>query len=132
MLHGNEVKPPQINGLKRPLGSGPFIIMEYISHEMNLRKALNIPEIGTEGHPRFDPNVDIDKLEILYEQFADVLLELNEISLPRIGSLEQTDNSTYEVTRRPLFDSHERVGAVWDSAPFKAARKHVQFLHFLL
>ncbi|KAJ5196601.1 phosphotransferase family protein [Penicillium cf. viridicatum] len=76
--------------------------MEYINHEMNLSKALNIPELGTEGRPRFDPNVDIGKLEILYEQFADVLLELNKISLPRIGSLEQTDDSTYEVTRRPL------------------------------
>ncbi|PTU21307.1 hypothetical protein P175DRAFT_0500208 [Aspergillus ochraceoroseus IBT 24754] len=29
-----------------PLGLGPFIIMEYIEHEMNMSKALNTPGIS--------------------------------------------------------------------------------------
>lgn len=70
-----------------PLGLGAFIIMEYINHEMNLSRALNMPELGIEDRPRLDPNVDIEKLEMLYGQFADIL-QLNRLSLPRIGSLE--------------------------------------------
>lgn len=85
-----------------PLGLGPFIIMEYINHEMNLSKALNMPELRIEDRPRLDPNIDIGKLEMLYGQFADILLQLNKISLPRIGSLEQNEDFTYEVARRPL------------------------------
>ncbi|KAL4804423.1 hypothetical protein BDV18DRAFT_153304 [Aspergillus unguis] len=85
-----------------PLGLGPFIIMEYIDHEMNLTKALNSPGLGIEDRPRLDPNIDISKLEMLYGQFADILLQLNKLSLPRIGPLEQTDDFTYKVSRRPL------------------------------
>lgn len=85
-----------------PLGLGPFIIMEYINNEMNLSKALNMPELRIEDRPRLDPNIDIGKLEMLYGQFADILLQLNKISLPRIGSLEQNEDFTYEVARRPL------------------------------
>lgn len=85
-----------------PLGLGPFIIMEYIEHKMNLSKALNMPELGVQDRPRLDPNIDDKNLETLYEQFADILLQLHRISFPRIGSLEQLDDFTYEVTRRPL------------------------------
>ncbi|KAJ5584415.1 phosphotransferase family protein [Penicillium hispanicum] len=85
-----------------PLGLGPFIIMEYIDHEMNMNKAMNMPELGIEDRPRLDPNIETSKLEMLYSQFADLLLQLNKLSLPRIGSLEQIDDFTYTVSRRPL------------------------------
>ncbi|PYI10700.1 hypothetical protein BO78DRAFT_180830 [Aspergillus sclerotiicarbonarius CBS 121057] len=85
-----------------PPGMGPFIIMEYIDHETNMSRALNMPGLGIEDRPRLDPNVDAGKLEILYGQFADILLQLNKLSLPRIGSLEQVDDFTYDVARRPL------------------------------
>lgn len=85
-----------------PLGLGPFIIMEYINHEMNLSKALNMPELHIEDCPHLDLNIDIRKLEMLYGQFADILLQLNKISLPQIGSLEQSEDFTYQVTNQPL------------------------------
>ncbi|KAB8269491.1 hypothetical protein BDV30DRAFT_242297 [Aspergillus minisclerotigenes] len=49
-----------------------------------------------------DPSIDIDKLEMLYGQLADILLQLSQLSLPRIGSLAQIDDFTWEVRRRPL------------------------------
>lgn len=86
-----------------PLGLGSFITMEYIDHEMTMNKALNIPKVDIEDCPCLDPNIDIGKLEMLYGQFAGILLQLNKLRLPRIGSLEQIDDFTYEVARRPLF-----------------------------
>ena len=85
-----------------PLGLGPFIIMEWIDHEMNLTKALNTPGLGIEDRPLLDPNIEISKLEMLYGQFADILLQLNKLSFPRVGSLERIDDFTYEVSNRPL------------------------------
>ena len=69
---------------------------------MNMSKALNMPELRIEGRPRLDPNVDIGKLEMLYAQFADILLQLNKLSFPQIGSLKQVDDFTFEVKKRPL------------------------------
>src|SRR4051812_33987307 len=33
---------------------------------------------------------------------ADILLQLNKLSLPRVGSLEQIDDFTFKVAHRPL------------------------------
>ncbi|RAL02646.1 phosphotransferase family protein [Aspergillus ibericus CBS 121593] len=85
-----------------PPRMGPFIIMEYIEHETNMSRALNMPGLGIEDRPRLDPNIDIEKLKMLYGQLAEILLQLNKLSFPRIGSLEQVNNGTYEVTQRPL------------------------------
>lgn len=85
-----------------PLGFGPFIIMEYIDHETNMSRVLNMRGLHLEDCPRLDPNIDVNKLEMLYGQFADILLQLNKLSFPRIGSLKQIDGFTYEVANRPL------------------------------
>lgn len=39
---------------------------------------------------------------MLYKQIADILLQLSKLSLPAVGSVEQVDDFTWEVTRRPL------------------------------
>lgn len=85
-----------------PLGLGPFIIMEYIKHDMNLCAPLNTPGLHWEDRPILDPRISIDKLEMLYRHLADILVQLSTLSLPRVGSLEQLDDISYDVTRRPL------------------------------
>ncbi|KAF4267170.1 hypothetical protein CNMCM8812_002389 [Aspergillus fumigatus] len=85
-----------------PLGLGPFIIMEYIDHVMDLSDVLNTPGVAIKDRPILDPNIDEAKLELLYGQFADILLQLSTLRLPRIGSLAQIDDFTWEVARRPL------------------------------
>lgn len=76
--------------------------MEYISHETDVGKVLNMPELDWRERPRLDPHVDPDKLEMLYRQLADVLLQLSKLEFPTIGSLEETDEFTWEARRRPL------------------------------
>ncbi|KAM3449582.1 hypothetical protein MY3296_006802 [Beauveria thailandica] len=85
-----------------PLGLGPFIIMDYINHEMDMGAALNTAGRGTEDRPLLDPNIDPAKLEMLYRQMADILLQLSTLELPAIGSLQQTDEFSWGVTHRPL------------------------------
>ncbi|KGO77564.1 Aminoglycoside phosphotransferase [Penicillium italicum] len=87
---------------ENPLGLGPFIIMEYIDHVMDLSDVLNTPGFAIKDRPILDPNIDIAKLELLYGQFADILLQLSTLQLPMIGSLAQIDDFTWEVAQRPL------------------------------
>ncbi|KAJ6078543.1 phosphotransferase family protein [Penicillium canescens] len=82
---------------------------------MNMTKVLNMSDFRIEDRPHLDPNIDIDKLELLYGQMAVILLQLNELSLPRIGSLEQIDDFTFKVTHHPLsihMNELVRVGAL--------------------
>ncbi|PKY04497.1 hypothetical protein P168DRAFT_236361, partial [Aspergillus campestris IBT 28561] len=69
-----------------PLHLGPFILMEYIDHDTDLGTALNTPTLSPEDRPILDLSIYIDKLEMLYGQMADILLQLSQISLSRIGS----------------------------------------------
>lgn len=74
-----------------PLQLGPFIIMEYINHEMDMGAALNTPGHSAQERPHLDPNIDPVKLEMLYRQVADILLQLSKFEFPAIGSLKQSD-----------------------------------------
>ncbi|KAE8144898.1 phosphotransferase family protein [Aspergillus avenaceus] len=85
-----------------PLELSPFIIMDYVEHETKMYDALNTPGCPVEERGVLDPDIDRDRLEMLYGQLADVLLRLAMPALPRIGSLSQVDDFTWEVTRRPL------------------------------
>jgi hypothetical protein len=85
-----------------PRKLGPFIIMEYIEHAHDLVDALNTPGIGLYDRPILDPRIPQTKLEFVYSQMADILLELSKCSFPRIGSLVETDEDEWSVTARPL------------------------------
>jgi len=95
---------------ENPLGLGPFIIMEYIGHVMDLSDVLNTPGFSIRDRPILDPEFDNTKLEMLYEQLADILLQLSKLRLPRIGSLVQIDDFNWEVAQRPLsYSANELV-----------------------
>jgi len=85
-----------------PLELSPFIVMDYIEHDTKMYDALNTPGCPIEEAGILDPAIDQDRLELLYGQVAGTLLQLSIPSLPRIGSLNQIDDFTWEVTRRPL------------------------------
>ncbi|EGX95148.1 Protein kinase-like domain [Cordyceps militaris CM01] len=85
-----------------PLQLGPFIIMEYVKHHTDMGQALNIPGRSLQDPPYLDPNINPAKLEKLYRQVADILLQLSRLQFPAIGAFEETDDCTWEVTQRPL------------------------------
>ncbi|KAF2236400.1 phosphotransferase family protein [Viridothelium virens] len=85
-----------------PCGLGPFIIMEYINHENNLGNIINNPALRSDERQRLDPNIDMEKLEMLYGQMADILLQLSKINLPRIGSISEHGEDEFDVKARPI------------------------------
>ncbi|KAG8407868.1 hypothetical protein J3458_020179 [Metarhizium acridum] len=85
-----------------PLNIGPFIIMEYVNHEMDMVDALNTPSLSCDDRPILNPNVDEATLKMLYNQVAKILLQLSALEFPLIGALEETEKWSWEVTRRPL------------------------------
>lgn len=49
-----------------------------------------------------NPNTNKTKLQDIYGEAAGVLLQLSQLSLPRIGSLDQVDGFTWKVASRSL------------------------------
>ncbi|KAJ5627468.1 hypothetical protein N7528_004895 [Penicillium herquei] len=85
-----------------PLEVAPFIIMEYIEHKSNMYSFLNTPGCLVDERGRLDPNIDEEILETMYGEMAGVLLQFLKPYLPKIGSLSQIDDFTWEVKDRPL------------------------------
>ncbi|KAI2843395.1 hypothetical protein CBS147323_6392 [Aspergillus niger] len=102
-----------------PLGFGPFIVMDYIDHVNTMSDVFTTPGLGISECHYLDPKVDVEKLEVMYGQFAGILLQLNRLSLPRIGSMECREGFSYEVDNRPLslhMDELVRLGTLPRSA----------------
>ncbi|PNY28462.1 Uncharacterized protein TCAP_01618 [Tolypocladium capitatum] len=88
---------------ENPTGLGPFIIMDYIDHDDNMCVALLDPNTPKAERPVLNPNITEEKLEFLYGQMANILLQLSTLRFPRIGSLvEKKDENSISVEGRPL------------------------------
>lgn len=88
-----------------PGGLGPFIIMEWVENTGDVVDVLNNPGLA-DGIPAvLDPNIDEKKLEHMYSQMADVLLQLSTCEFASIGSLgfpEGNEDDDPKVVGRPL------------------------------
>ncbi|KAK8135220.1 phosphotransferase family protein [Apiospora sp. TS-2023a] len=71
---------------ENPSGLGPFIIMDYIDHHQNMSRELLDPA-REDQRAILDPNVSEEKLELLYGQMANILLQLSNLKFPLLGSL---------------------------------------------
>ncbi|CAG8007851.1 unnamed protein product [Penicillium salamii] len=87
---------------KSPSKLGPFIIMGYIDHDKSVSDVLETPGRQPQQRPRLNPDISIPKLKVIYIELANIVLSLSTLSADRIGSLRQTDKSTWEVAYRPL------------------------------
>ncbi|KAK0384725.1 hypothetical protein NLU13_7203 [Sarocladium strictum] len=86
---------------ENPIGIGPFIIMDYIDHHQNMSRELLDPTLAFERRPVLDPQISERKLELLYAQMANILLQLSALRFPQIGSLAKHEESA-SVMGRPL------------------------------
>jgi hypothetical protein len=88
---------------ENPTGLGSFIIMDYIDHHENMSRALLDPKRPIDERPELNPNIPEEKLELLYGQMANILLQLSALRFPRIGSLvEDREQNVSRVEGRPL------------------------------
>ena len=86
---------------ENPLGLGAFIIMEYIPHVQNLCDVLEDSTVEDLERQYLDPGISKDKLERMYKQVADIILQLSKLEMPKIGSLREHQGS-FKVGSRPL------------------------------
>ncbi|KAL5344497.1 hypothetical protein ACLOAV_010478 [Pseudogymnoascus australis] len=84
-----------------PYNLGPFIIMEYVKHAHDLTELFKEQD-STGNTMTIDPNITDDKLSCVYEQMADILLELSKCSFLEVGSLVETDEFEYSVSERAM------------------------------
>lgn len=87
---------------ENPTGLGPFIIMDYTDHDRTMSEALNDPIINSSESHVLNPNVNSDKLEILYRQMANIVLQLSTLTFDHIGALVRNDDGSTRVLARPL------------------------------
>ncbi|KAI0453048.1 hypothetical protein F5B21DRAFT_481380 [Xylaria acuta] len=76
--------------------------MDYIDHEMDMSDFLNDPTLEIGDLQIIDPNITEERLEKLYGQMANTLLQLSTLSFSRIGSLIQGADGNCSVSGRPL------------------------------
>ncbi|ROV90632.1 hypothetical protein VMCG_10002 [Cytospora schulzeri] len=74
----------------------PFIIMNYIPHATTVARALEDPDFTISSVP------ESEKREYLFQQMAEVSLQLYALTSDRIGSLGILDNGEYAVPSGPL------------------------------
>lgn len=74
----------------------PFIIMDHIPHATTVGQALEDPEFQIPSIP------ESEKREYLYQQMAEISLQLYSLTSDRIGSLGELGNGEYGVTSAPL------------------------------
>ncbi|RDH39347.1 hypothetical protein BDQ94DRAFT_165071 [Aspergillus welwitschiae] len=98
-----------------PKELGPFIIMKHISNEGDFIDALNIPGRSRDDRPILDPNVSQERLEWIYGQMADIVLQVSRHSFAEIGCIGKAKENdefddTWIVKHRPLtFNMNELV-----------------------
>ncbi|KAI3321625.1 phosphotransferase family protein [Xylariaceae sp. AK1471] len=90
---------------ENPTGLGPFIIMDYIEHERTMSEALKDPALEPDESHVLDPNISEQKLEFLYRQMANIVLQLSTVTFPRIGSLVEDKDGHFSVSGRPLIQN---------------------------
>lgn len=89
---------------------GPFIIMEWIDNAETLSSALNLPGLLAQDRHLLNPAIAEDRLEFVYEQVADILLQLSKLTFDKIGAPIESEPDVWAVTERPLtFDMNELV-----------------------
>ncbi|KAF2741758.1 phosphotransferase family protein [Sporormia fimetaria CBS 119925] len=93
-----------------PLNLGPFIIMEYVKNAQTLSCALNLPGLAKEERPILHPGIDEQKLAFIYEQVADIMVQLSNLRFEKIGTPLEVEPDVWAVTERPLmWDMNELV-----------------------
>lgn len=81
---------------------GPFVIMERVENRGSVSARLTRPGEDASAPHVLDPKVSQSTLENIWGKVAHCLLHLSRLTFPRIGSLIEVKDDTYEVAGRPI------------------------------
>ncbi|PGH03336.1 hypothetical protein AJ80_08696 [Polytolypa hystricis UAMH7299] len=129
-------------GMHGPCDMGPYILMECVDCASNLTAVLRAPGYKRGDRPYLDRNIEEKKLELLYGQVADILLELSRHDFGKIGCLTlEAQPNGWPVVKRPLSMNMNELVQLGNyprhrlpSSPFTSASSYLQSLaetHFI-
>ena len=75
--------------------------MEYIDHEGDFIDALNIPGRPRDARPMLDPEISQERLEFVYGQMADIMLQVSKHPFAEIGCIDDSEDGTWIAKHRP-------------------------------
>ncbi|KAF9876705.1 phosphotransferase [Colletotrichum karsti] len=81
---------------------GPFVIMEHVQNCGSVSARLTRRNKDPSEPHALDPNIPEATLELIWGKIAHCLLQLSRVTFPRIGSLVEADDGSYEVAGRPI------------------------------
>lgn len=118
-----------------PCQLGPFLIMNYV-HGTTLSTLLKEPTETDQDEVILATDIDETKLQYVYEQVADYMLQLSQLDLDAIGAISRNASNDWTVSGRPLTYNMNELATVvsnyprhdFPTAPFASARA---FLHHL-
>lgn len=85
--------------------------MEYITNEGDFIDALNIPGRSRDERPRLDPDIGQGRLELIYGQMAEIMLQVSRPSFAEIGCIGKANDD--EDRQKPASHvQHERTGPI--------------------
>ncbi|KAK0672097.1 hypothetical protein QBC41DRAFT_314219 [Cercophora samala] len=85
---------------QNPTGLGPFIIMDYHPNLISLSSLLRDPA-NNQSHDVINPALSEDTILPLYGQMANIILQLDKLTMPQSGCLGHVDGE-YTVHTRAL------------------------------
>lgn len=81
---------------------GPFMIIQDLGSRRGMGEVLEAPREDPDDTPVLQPDISEDKLKCEYFKIARCVLELTQVTFPRIGSLVETSFGSYHVMERPI------------------------------
>ena len=118
-----------------PQKLGPFILMDVIQG----KSLASVLKKATKDDPEdliLDPDFDNAKLDFIYDQLANYLLQISRFNFTRIGAISRdSDSNTWPVSGRPLTYNMNELVTVMDypisqvpSKPFDRSHEYFKSL----
>ncbi|KAK1766503.1 hypothetical protein QBC33DRAFT_578854 [Phialemonium atrogriseum] len=81
---------------------GSFIILQHVENRGSMSARLTTPNDDPSVTHVLNPDVAETTLQNLWTKAARCLLQLSQLSYPRIGALVEVDSGSYEIAGRPI------------------------------
>lgn len=105
ICQNTNVPVPKVFHYGRDPEVGLFIILQHFENKSTLSHTMRAPNDDPDATYFLNPDISEAKLEGLYGKIADCMLQLSELTFPRIGSLvevEDKDGSSFCIAGRPI------------------------------
>lgn len=117
-----------------PSNLGPFIIMDYIDGTA-LTTLLRKPAQSEEDNVILRDDIDDSKLDYVYEQLAEFMIELSRPDFDAIGAITKTSDHQWLATGSPFtYNMNEMAVTVahypvetFPTTPFKTTRDYLEY-----